>query len=299
MERATTVLRRLFAEERLIVAPGATDAFTARLVESMGFEAAFLGGNALGIHLCNGGEPFTTLTETVDAANRIMRGCTVPLVVDGQAGFGDATGCYRTVLELERAGAAAVHLEDQVFPKVAGYFQGGGRIVPVDAMLDKLQAAFEARRDPDFMIFGRTDALSVGQPLAEAIERGQAYAEAGVDAVMVVAQQPEHGPVVRREVPGIPLVWVSGAGLPQLSNAEIEAMGYQLALYPSAAFIVIAEAVLEVFGHLRDHGTLGMDDDRIRAMRAKIHQLIGMPTYLEIERRSAERAASRSAASHE
>jgi 2,3-dimethylmalate lyase len=295
MEGKAAVLRRLFGENRLIVAPGATDAFTARLVESLGFEAVFLGGNALGIHLCTGGEPFTTLTETVDAAVRVTRGCDVPLIVDGQAGFGDATGCYRTVLEVERAGAAAVHLEDQAVPKVAGYFQGGGRIVPVEAMLDKLQAAFEARRDPDFMIIGRTDALSVGRPLSEAIERGQAYAAAGVDAVMVVAQQPEDAPVVRREIPDIPLVWVSGAGLPQVPNAEIEAMGYQLALYPSAAFIVIAEAVLEVFGHLREHGTLGMDDDRIRAMRAKIHELIGMPTYRAIERRSAERAGARDA----
>jgi 2,3-dimethylmalate lyase len=295
VERSTTVLRRLFAENRLIVAPGTTDAFTARLVESLGFEAVFLGGNALGIHLCTGGEPFNTLTETVDAAGRVKRGCEVPLIVDGQAGFGDATGCYRTVLELERAGAAAVHLEDQAVPKVAGYFQGGGRIVSVDAMLDKLQAAFEARRDPDFMIIGRTDALSVGLPLSEAVARGQAYADAGVDAVMVVAQQPEHAEVVRREIPNIPLVWVSGAGLPQVPNAELEAIGYQLALYPSAAFIVIAEAILDVFGHLREHGSLGMDDDRIRAMRGKIHELIGMPTYLAIERRSAERAAARNA----
>jgi 2-methylisocitrate lyase-like PEP mutase family enzyme len=293
VERNTTVLRRLFGEDRLIVAPGATDAFTARLVESLGFEAVFLGGNALGIHLCTGGEPFNTLTETVEAAVRVMHGCDIPLITDAQAGFGDATSCYRTVREFERSGVAAVHLEDQAVPKVAGYFQGGGRIIPVEAMLDKLQAAFEARRDPDFMIIGRTDALSVGRPLSEAIERGQAYAAAGVDAVMVVAQQPEDGPIVRREIPGIPLVWVSGAGLPQISNAEIEAMGYQLALYPSAAFIAIAEAVLEVFGHLRAHGTLGMDDDRIRAMRAKIHELIGMSTYLEIEKRSAERAAVR------
>jgi methylisocitrate lyase len=294
MKSRAAELRRLFSEERLLVAPGATDAFTARLVESLGFEAVFLGGNALGIHLCNGGEPFTTLTETTDAALRIMRGCEVPLIADAQAGFGDATGAYRTVLELERAGVAAVHLEDQAFPKVAAYFRGGGRILPIEAMLDKLEAAFEARRDPDFMIFGRTDALSVGLPLTEAIARGQAYAEAGVDAVMVVAQQPEHGPVVRREIPDIPLVWVSGAGLPQLTNAQIEDMGYQLALYPSAAFIVIAEAVLEVFGHLRETGSLGMDDDRIRAMRAKIHELIGMPRFLAIERRSAERAAARS-----
>lgn len=291
MEPTTTKLRALFASGELIVAPGATDAFTARLVESLGFPAVFLGGNALGIHLCNGGEPFTTLTETVDAATRIMRGCAVPLIADGQAGFGDATGAYRTVLELERAGVAAVHLEDQVFPKVAGYFQGGGRILSIEAMLDKLEAAFDARRDRDFMIFGRTDALSVGRPIAEAVARGQAYAQAGVDAVMVVAQQPEHGRIVRREIPDIPLVWVSGAGLPQVSNEEIEAMGYQLALYPSAAFIVIAEAVLDLFGHLREHGSLGMDDDRIRAMRTKIHELIGMPQFLEIERRSAERLA--------
>jgi 2-methylisocitrate lyase-like PEP mutase family enzyme len=289
LERTTTGLRRLFDSGELIVGPGATDAFTARLVESLDFPAVYLGGNALGIHLCTGGEPFTTLTETVDAAMRIMRGCTVPLIVDGQAGFGDATGAYRTVIELERAGAAAVHIEDQVFPKVAGYFTGGGRVLSIEAMLDKLEAAFDARRDPHFMIIGRTDALSVGQTIEEAVARGQAYAEAGVDAVMVVAQQPEHGRIVRREIPDLPLVWVSGAGLPQVSNDEIEAMGYQLALYPSAAFIVIAEAVLDVFGHLREHGSLGMDDDRIRSMRAKTHELIGMPKLLEIERRSAER----------
>src|SRR6266850_1810125 len=127
-------LRALLAQGELIVAPGAYDPYTARVIESLDFPVVYLGGFSIGLNL-GIGEPLTTLTETVDCAMKAVRIVDIPVVVDAGAGFGDATHTHRTVVEFERAGVAAIHIEDQVFPKRAHYHKGRGRIIPVDEML--------------------------------------------------------------------------------------------------------------------------------------------------------------------
>ncbi|MBI4504176.1 MAG: isocitrate lyase/PEP mutase family protein [Chloroflexi bacterium] len=292
MERTTTQLRRLLARGELIVAPGAYDAASARVIESLGFPAVYMGGNATGIHLCTT-EPLTTLTETVDAAVRIVRGIEVPLIADADAGFGDAVHTYRTIRELERAGVAAVHLEDQLYPKRVHYHRGQGRLIELAEAKDKLNAALDARRDPDFVIIARTDAMLAVGSLEMTIERLLAYRELGADVLMVAGRStPEQGRAIRQAVPDTPLVWLSGTSLggPELSTREIATLGYQIVLYSGLAIFVALEAVMQTFAHLRDHGTTGVSDERVVPIVKRLFELVGMPKYWEIEARTTERA---------
>lgn len=281
-------LRKLLAGGELIVAPGAFDPYTARLIESLDFPAVYMGGFTMGTHLCTG-EPLTTLTETVDCALRALRAIEIPMVIDAGAGFGDATHAYRTVLEFERAGVAGLHIEDQVFPKRVHYHKGRGRVIPLDEMLEKLQAAIAARRDPDFVIIGRTDVLRVTHSMTDTLERLHAYREAGVDMLMVTGMTPETGAVLRRELADAPLVWMRGGTGPQLTTQQIADLGFQLAIYPTITPIVITDAVLRIYKGLRDEGLIGLSEESINASQQQMLELIGLPKYLEIEERSTER----------
>lgn len=290
MERSTTAFRKLLAKGELIVAPGAHDALTGRLVEQTGFPAVYMGGNATGSQL-GVSEPLTTLTETVDNALRVMRGIEIPLIADANAGFGDPVHTYRTVREFERAGVAAIHIEDQPFPKRAHYHKGAGRVTPLNEVVDKLKAALDARRDPDFVIIGRTDVLRVEKSLEATLERCHAFKEVGCDMVMVTGPTPEHGRAIRAGIPDVPLVWLSGYGEPELSTQEIAAMGYQLVIYPSITIVVAFEAMKQVLTHLREDGNLGVDDDRILELRRQVMDTIGLPKYWEIEANTTERTS--------
>jgi methylisocitrate lyase len=288
MDTAAARFRALLAKKELIVAPGAFDPYTARIIESLGFPAVYLGGNAIGTQLCVG-EPLTTLTETVECAARVQRAISVPLVVDADAGFGDATHSFRTVQEFERAGVAAIHIEDQPFPKRAHYHRGQGRVTDLQEVLEKLQAAREARRDPDFCIIGRTDALRVTGSMDETLRRCHAYIEAGVDMLMPMRPTPEEGAVLRRELPDVPLIWLSGIGESEISTSQVADLGYQLLIYPVIAPIVITEAIIAVYSKVRDTGSTGLSQASVVAMRQKILELIGMPKYWAIEERTTER----------
>src|SRR5215212_6214332 len=152
MERSTTRLRRLIERPGLIVAPVCYDPLTARIATELGFECLGLGGYALGSHLA-ASEPLLTMTEVVEAARRITGATEVPLMVDAGAGYGDPLHCMRTVRESERAGVAAIHIEDQVFPKRAHYHRDyREHTVPAEEMVAKIRFAAQARRDSDFVL---------------------------------------------------------------------------------------------------------------------------------------------------
>ncbi len=156
--KTTAILRKLLQEPGIIVAPGTPDPLTAKLVQNIGFEAAYLGGYMTGASLC-ATEPLTTSTEMVMVAKYVTAAISIPLIVDGDAGFGDATHTSRMVKEFERAGAAGVHIEDQVFPKRVSYHVGLKHIISIDEMITKIEAALNAREDSDFVIIAQTDAL--------------------------------------------------------------------------------------------------------------------------------------------
>jgi methylisocitrate lyase len=282
-------LRGLLARRELVVAPGAYDPYTARIIQFLGFPAVYLGGNAMGTQLVVG-EPLMTLTETVDCAQRVLRAIDVPLIVDADAGFGDPIHTFRTVQEFERIGVAAIHIEDQPFPKRAHYHKGMGRVTDLEEVLDRLRAALEARRDPDFLIIGRTDVLRITGQVADAVKRAQAYLEVGVDMLMIMGPPAvEQARQIRAELPGVPLVWLSGTAGRELSNQEVADLGFDLVIFPVTAPVVITDAVLGVYTHLRDHGTLGLTEPGIAASRQKILDVLGMEAYWKLEERTTER----------
>lgn len=288
METAAARFRGLLASGELIVAPGAYDPYTARIIESLGFPAVYMGGNAMGTHLTTA-EPLTTMTETIDCANRVLRAIDVPLVVDADAGFGDPMHTHRTVREFQRVGVAAIHIEDQPFPKRAHYHKGMGRVTELPEMIAKLEAAVAARTDPDFVIIGRTDVLRITRSMSDALERCRAYIDAGVDMLMVMGPTPDDIRAVREEIPDFPLVWLSGTTGEELSVDEIRDLGVNLAIFPVTTPIVITNAVVDVFTRLRDEGRLGLSDELVADTRQKMLELIGVPAYWEIEERTTER----------
>lgn len=288
MESPGARFRSLLAGGDLIVAPGAFEPYTARIIESLGFPAVYMGGNAMGTHLTTG-EPLTTLTETIDCAARVLRAIDVPLIVDADAGFGDPAHTHRTVREFERAGVAAIHIEDQPFPKRAHYHKGMGRVTELPEMIEKLNAAVEARRDPDFVIIGRTDVLRVTRSIPDVLERCHAYIEAGVDMLMVMGPTTDDIREVRAAIPDFPLVWLSGTAGPDLSIDEIRDLGVNLVIFPVTTPIVITQAVVDVYTRLRDEGRLGLSEEFVMGTRQQMLELIGIPEYWKIEERTTER----------
>jgi methylisocitrate lyase len=276
-------LRALMRGEGLIVAPGALEPFTARIIESLGFPAVYLGGNAMGLHL-GVGQPMVTLTETVACARAVLGGVGVPLIVDAGAGFGEPAHVHRAVRELERAGIAAIHIDDQPYPKRAHYHVGKGSLAPVEDVVPKLAAARAARRDQDFLIFARTDALRVTKSIEQTAARCGAYAEAGIDALMVLDLAPAQVPAIRESVPNTPLAWFVSPSIPAPSLPELEAAGFKLALFPFNTVAAVAEAVTAVWTGLREEGRILQSPEMLARLRHSVQELIGMQTYWQIEK---------------
>jgi 2-methylisocitrate lyase-like PEP mutase family enzyme len=272
-------------DNRLIAAPGALDAFTARIIESIGFPAVYLGGNAIGLHL-GAGQPMVTLTETVECARQVLGAISVPLIVDAGAGFGEAAHAHRAVRELERAGIAAIHIDDQPYPKRAHYHIGKGGLTPVSVMVDKLAVALAARRSKEFLIFARTDALRVTGSLDQTIERCRAYARMGIDALMVLDLSPDQVGAVRRELGDIPLVWFVSPAMPAPPLADLGVAGFRLALFPFNTVAAVVEAVTNTWSALLEDGRLRQSLEMLTRMRNSVQELIGMKTYWDIEARA-------------
>ena len=181
--KPTTQLRRLLSEPGLVLAPGAYNALTARMVEQAGFPAIYLGGmEAAACSLGIGDHGLMTLAELLEHTRRVADVVNIPVIADADDAGGTALNVERTVRQFEKAGAAAIHIEDLVQAKHLG---PGGALITKDTMVNKIKAAVEARQDPDFVIIGRTDVLFTGGAIEEAIERGVAYVEAGADMLFI------------------------------------------------------------------------------------------------------------------
>lgn len=254
-ERRSRFKVRVSQRDALLL-PGAANALTARIAEDLGFEAVYLTGAGLtNMQLGMPDLGLVTVTEVAEAAARISDVCALPLVVDIDTGFGNALNVYRTVNLLERAGAAALQIEDQIFPKKCGHFNDK-RVVPLDEMLGKVKAALDARRDPNLQIIARTDARAV-EGMDRALDRAHALIEAGADILFVEA--PESLEEIRRigELPAPQLInLVIGGKTPILSLEEIRRSRFSLVLYANAALQAMIKAVQGVLGHLKATGSL-------------------------------------------
>jgi len=285
-------LRARLGEGRPLLLPGAGDALMARLVADAGFEAVYVSGAAVSntkLGLPDAG--FVGLAELADAVFAIREVVDLPLVVDADTGFGNPVGVRRTVQVLERCGANAIQLEDQVSPKRCGHF-AGTEVVGTAEMVARLQAALDARSSEELLIVARTDAIA-SRGLDEAIERANAYREAGADVLFVEAPRTrEEIARVAAEVPGPKLInVVEGGRTPLLPLAELEELGFAIVLYANAALrgaLLGARTVLEA---LRRDGSTESVLDRLLPWEER-QALVGKPALDLLDERYSIREES-------
>ncbi len=289
MKRMSTVFREMLQAPGIIHAPVPYDPLTARIAERAGFRCLDLGGYALGASSCVS-EPLLSLEEILAATRRITAAVSIPLMVDGGAGYGDAVHVVRTVRELERAGAAAVHIEDQVFPKRTHYHRGIEHLIPAEEMCQKIHYALRARRDPDFVIAARTDAMRT-DGFAEGVRRANLYAQAGADMVMIFPNTAEEARKAPAEVRA-PLIFVNSEGnrlgRPIFPVAELQTMGYKMVNDAISAIAVAFKSVQELFVRLKETGRTGLDPSVFVGIRKEIEDTIGLEEYYRIEEETVE-----------
>ncbi len=282
--RTTTTLRRMLNEPGIIVAPGAYDGISARLIERHGFKAVYMtGAGTAASALGQADLGLTTLTEMATQAAHIAGCISLPLIADADTGYGNPLNVIRTVREYERAGVAALHLEDQVFPKKCGHIAGKA-VIPMKEFAEKIRAAAENRTDPDFIIIARTDARAVNG-IDDAIERGLRYREAGADVIFVEAPTSrEEIERVAREIKA-PLLsnQVPGGKTPGLTVTELEQLGYKMVIFPVVSLMSATLAIESALTKLKEHGTDWHEGPVLSPM--DIFQRVGIDWWLEAEKK--------------
>ena len=284
MQSTKQQLKALAEARRGVIVPGAFNALSAKVIEDLGYEALYVTGAGvtnMGFGLPDQG--FMGLTDIADHTARIRDAVEVPLIVDADTGFGNALNTYHAVRTLERAGADCIQLEDQVSPKRCGHFSGK-EVISTEEMLGKIKAACDARRDQGLLIMARTDAAAV-HGFEAAVERAQAYAEAGADILFVEAvTTAEEIRALPRRLPRPQLMnMVIGGKTPIFSAEELGVLGYGIVLYANAALQGAVAGMQKALTLLRD--TRRIDEDpAIVAPFAERQRLVRKPQWDVLER---------------
>lgn len=270
--------RDLLAKGDVVVAPGVYDGISLRLAETTGFSAGYLTGG--GASVAAFGLPdfgLVTMTETVLHAQRMTAVAEMPLICDADTGYGGPANVRRTVMELERARVAGLHLEDQLLPKRCGFIPNK-ELIAADEFVKVLKVALEAREDPNLVIIARTDARAV-EGLDAAIDRVNRYHEAGADMVFIEALESEDDLVeISERVEGPKVINMIGSSpAPIVTAAELTRLGFSLAIYPLVAVSTAAEAIRIALERLRDEG----DDQAIEGLLSphELHRFFGLDEW--------------------
>ena len=278
-------MRERLRDKPILVAPGVYDAFGAVFAEQAGFEALYLSGASIAYTKL--GRPdigLVSVSEVESALAAICDRVRLPVIVDADTGFGNALNVLRTVRQLERAGAAAIQLEDQSTPKRCGHLEGKS-LVPVAEMAGKLKAAVDARASA--LIIARTDAIAV-EGLEPALERAERYLEAGADVLFIEAPRSldEMKAVTQRFSARIPLLanMVEGGKTPLLPAASLEALGYALVIFPGGLARRLGHAAREYFEALKRDGSTDALRERMLDF-AGLNQALGTPEMLQLGRK--------------
>jgi carboxyvinyl-carboxyphosphonate phosphorylmutase len=286
-------LRKLIAERETVVAPGAYDALSARMIEQAGFPAVYMTGFGASASLL--GRPdvgLLTMTQMVDHARRLAHAVDVPLIADADTGYGNALNVIRAVQEYEGAGVAAIHIEDQIMPKKCGHMENK-RVIAAAEMAEKIYAATEARSSPDFLIIARTDSRAV-EGLDSALRRARQYREAGADMLFVEAPQSEDEIAqVARAFPDVPLLfnWAEGGKTPPMELDRLKELGYRLVIFPIGALLVATQAVRALAAEIRGHGTAARLLAQTLSFK-EFNDMIGLPEIQQLEKRFAAKTES-------
>jgi 2,3-dimethylmalate lyase len=285
MTSADNALKHRLAQPEILVAPGAYDSLIARLIELSGFEAVYMSG--AGVAYSTFGTPdvgITTATQMIERLEAIADSTSLPVIADGDTGYGNAINLLQTVKKYERAGACAIQLEDQNFPKRCGHL-AGKELVPAAEMVGKIKAAVDARTSENFLIIARTDARAV-HGIGAAIDYGHMYIEAGADVLFVESPTSEAElQAVADAFPDTPLManMVEGGKTPLLSAAQLQAMGYSLVIFPNSVTRHFVHTGLAFLQSLREHGTTAPQLDKMMDFR-DLNDLLGIERFHDLER---------------
>jgi 2-methylisocitrate lyase-like PEP mutase family enzyme len=292
MNESRKRFRELLARDGIISQPVVFDALQARIAENLGFEALGLGGYAMGAHLASS-EPLLSVDDMAQATKYISLRSKLPLMVDLGAGYGEPLHVMNAVKVLEHAGAASVHIEDQIFPKRVHYHKGVEHVVPVEEMLMRLKAAVNARTDPDFVIVARTDAMRTDS-YEEGVRRAKIYMEAGADMIMCFPNNADEAKRTPRDLPGVPLVYVNSTGnrlnRAVLSVQQLGEWGWKVASEAISTTNVVARAVRDMLTTLKETGETGLNQSEMIKVRKFVEDSIGLDDMYKLEEETVEHA---------
>lgn len=278
-ESAGRLFRNAMAEEKPLQLVGAVNAYTAVMAESIGFRALYLSGS--GVATSSYGLPdlgMTTLDNVAEDVRRITGATDLPLLVDADTGWGAAFMIARTVREISRAGAAGLHIEDQVQAKRCGH-RPGKQIVSTDEMCDRIKAAVDAKPDADFIVMARTDAIA-SEDLDAAVARSAAYAQAGADMIFAEAVTSLEDYRKFKDATGLPVLanLTEFGKTPLFSNAQLAEAGVDIALYPLSAFRAMNRAAEEMLKSIREFGSQSDLVDQMQT-RDELYEYLDYHSY--------------------
>ena len=286
-------LKQLLKRNKLLVAPGCFDGLSARLVQGAGFEAAYLSGGAVARSMGIPDIGLVTMSETIERAVQVVSTINIPIIADADTGYGNAVNLVRTVREFERAGVAAIHIEDQITPKRCGHLDGK-EVISLAEMEMKLKAALAARNDADFCIIARTDARGVNG-FDDAVKRANAFAKLGVDAIFLEAPQSEEELAeIPKRMPNIPLLVnvFKGGKTPMLPVERLQAMGYRIAIYPSETQRAAISAMRTALSTLKSAGTTESIDANLTTFKER-DRVVDLDGWQKIEKQFMELEADK------
>src|ERR1700730_3701715 len=284
-KRMTTVLRELIKSPSFVASPSIHAPLPAKIAEIVGSRYATWPGSARGIVTCRI-ESTLTLDELAAATQSITSVVGIPLLVDAGGGFGEPANVFHTVRVLEHAGAAGIYIEDQIYPKRFHYYMDG-RVdaIPAQAMIEKIRYAVQARRDRNFVIGARTEAIST-HGFAEGVRRANLYLEAGADYAVLFPRNLEETRQIPKEIHG-PLNFVNAEqglpGRPNFTAAELGAMGWKMLSPPAGAILMYFKTIKDAFVRLKETGSMEMDPAIYGVVHKEVYQTIGLTTYYDIE----------------
>ena len=268
-----------------ITAPGVYDMISARMADRLGFSALYMtGSGVVASHLGLPDAGIATFTEMADRAAMIAAGTKTPLIADADTGYGAALNVRHTVRGYEQAGVAAIQIEDQAYPKKCGH-TSGQRIVPTNEMVTKIKVALDSRNDEEFLVIARTDAQKA-EGRDEAMRRLEAYQEAGADILFyeAPANVDEMADAARRFDTPLMANMVEGGATPVLTPNELEALGFQVAIFPASGFLAATEALSRVYEALYNSGSSNVEGAPLHDFKDFL-ALMGFDEVLEFESR--------------
>ena len=282
----TKSLKKLLQAKEILVAPGAYDVFSAKMIEKIGFKTVYMTGYGTSASIL--GKPdvgLLSMTEMAKRAGDIAKAVKVPVIADADTGYGNPLNVRRTVMEYERVGVAGIQLEDQVFPKKCGHMMGR-KVIPKEEMVQKIKAASDIREDKDFVIIARTDART-NYGLDEAISRGKAYQDAGADLIFIESPENiEEMQKINSEFSNIPTLanMVEGGRSPNLSINELEKLGFSIVIFSTGPLYSATKGVKDYLSELKTKGTTTAKINDMISFK-EFNDLIGLKEYLDLEKK--------------